>query len=258
MKNTNKTTRKTSRARKTLTASVAALMLATTVSSIGASADNTTVSDSSVKASGSSVCAAMAGGGIGTKGRGGILVYEKPDWRKMKPGEERYDRDTNISGDREYWRQKEIREKYGWKLDLIDKMRNTNKKVSIENWGFFHAKNVKLYGRKAIGVDENGNYILGKWEQLNKKTSIHGSVINNFEITGDYFSFAFSYDITWGTDFPFSRVFLDENCKDFATEWDGLQIQMWGAVRTACLDINLGDHAYLSETNCSSHSEWKP
>ncbi|MBQ1536507.1 MAG: hypothetical protein IIZ62_07780, partial [Ruminococcus sp.] len=153
---------------------------------------------------------------------------------------------------------KEIREKYGWKLDLIDKMRNTNKKVSIENWGFFHAKNVKLYGRKAIGVDENGNYILGKWEQLNKKTSIHGSVINNFEITGDYFSFAFSYDVTWGTDFPFSRVFLDENCKYFATEWDKLQIQMWGAVRTACLDINLGDHAYLSETNCSSHSEWKP
>ena len=64
MKNTNKTRK--------AAAVFAAMMAMTTLAGISASADNTTVSDSAVKASGSPVCAAMADGGI--KPRGGIVT----------------------------------------------------------------------------------------------------------------------------------------------------------------------------------------
>ena len=253
MKNTNRKMNKKNK----LAAMLAAVMVATTAASISASADNTTVSGSTVKASGTSVCAATADGGI--KRRGGMLSHDNQNKGDVKPGEWRYDPETDTHGDYNYWQRKKIRQQYWKRFAYYDKVKGTKKKVSIENWGFFTAKNVKLYGRKCLGIDEyTGNWILGKWEQLNENTSFIAGRGIQFDIDGEYMCFAFSYDITWGTDFPFSRVFLDENCKYFATEWDKLQIQMWGAVRTACLDINLGDHAYLSETNCSSHSEWKP
>ena len=252
MKNTNRKVNKTRKA----AALFAAMMAMTTMASISASADSTTVNGSAAKASVSSVCAAMASGGI--KGPGGILSREEPKG-DVKPGEWRYDPETDTHGDYNYWQRKKIRQQYWKRFAYYDKVKGTKKKVSIENWGAFTAKNVKLYGRKCLGIDEyTGDWILGKWEQLNETTSYIAGRGIHLDIDGEYMCFAFSYDIVWGTDFPFSRVFLDENCKYFATEWDELQIQMWGAVRTACLDINLGDRAYLSETNCSSHSEWKP
>ena len=77
------------------------------------------------------------------------------------------------------------------------------------NHGLYHAKNVKLYGKKIIGVTKIGSFVLGEWEQLNTQTSFNGAHLDGCccEINGTYIAFAFSFDVTWGTDFPFSGVF---------------------------------------------------
>ena len=191
--------------------------------------------------------------------KGGILSDDLRSKEPVKPGEWRYDPETGIHGDYDYWRRKKIRQDNQWKYDYYNKVKGTKKKISILNYGFFHAKNVKFYGRKCLGIDDNdGSWILGKWEQLNTDTSVHGATGYNFDISGEYMCFAFSYDITWGTDFPYSGVFLDQNSKYFAKDWKKLEIAMWGAVRTGCITIDVDDSTIVHETNCGSHSEWKP
>ena len=189
----------------------------------------------------------------------GILSDDLRSKEPVKPGEWRYDPETGIHGDYDYWRRKKVRQDNWRKYADYNKVKGTKKTIYIENSGFFHAKNVKLYGRKCLGIDDNdGSWILGKWEQINSNQSIHASEVYKYTVDGEYMCFAFSYDITWGTDFPYSGVFLDQNSKYFAKDWNEIEISMWGAVRTGCITIDLDDRTIVHETNCSSHKEWKP
>ena len=186
MKNTNRKVNKTRKAAALFTA----LMAMTTAASISASADNATVNSSAVNVSESSVCAAMADGGI--TGRGGILSRETPTG-DVKPGEWRYDPETDTHGDYNYWQRKKIRQQHWKKFAFYNKVKGTKKKISIINYGIIHAKNVKLYGRKCLGIDEyTGNWILGKWEQLNENTSFVTGHETHFNVSGEYVCFAFS------------------------------------------------------------------
>ena len=204
------------------------------------------------------LAAVMAAASMASISASAISTIPPDDWRDMDEYEEIYDIETGIDGDKEYWRQKQLREKYGRQLDYLESRQNTKKKVTIYNYGLFHAKNVKLYGRKCLGIDDNGNWILGSWELLNLEESFHGGTETSFDIPGVYVSFAFSFDITWGTDFPYSGVFLDQSSPCFASDWNELNIEIGGAVRTASVVMNLDDQGLFADYNCSSHSEWKP
>ena len=204
------------------------------------------------------LAAVMAAASMASISASAISTIPPDDWRDMDEYEEIYDIETGIDGDKEYWRQKQLREKYGRQLDYLESRQNTKKKVTIYNYGLFHAKNVKLYGRKCLGVDDYGDWILGNWELICSEDSLHGCTGYGYNITGDYFSFAFSFDITWGTDFPYSGVFLDQSSPCFASDWNELNIEIGGAVRTASVVMNLDDQGLFADYNCSSHSEWKP
>ena len=204
------------------------------------------------------LAAGMAAASMASISASAISTIPPDDWRDMDEYEEIYDIETGIDGDKEYWRQKQLREKYGSQLDYLESRQNTKKKVTIYNYGLFHAKNVKLYGRKCLGVDDYGDWILGDWELICSEDSLHGCTGYGYNITGDYFSFAFSFDITWGTDFPYSGVFLDQSSPCFASDWNELNIEIGGAVRSASVVMNLDDNGLFADYNCSSHSEWKP
>lgn len=204
------------------------------------------------------LAAVMAAASMASISASAISTIPPDDWRDMDEYEEIYDIETGIDGDKEYWRQKQLREKYGRQLDYLESRQNTKKKVTIYNYGLFHAKNVKLYGRKCLGVDDYGDWILGNWELICSEDSLHGCTGYGYNITGDYFSFAFSFDITWGTDFPYSGVFLDQSSPCFASDWNELNIEIGGAVRSASVVMNLDDNGLFADYNCSSHSEWKP
>ena len=204
------------------------------------------------------LAAVMAAASMASISASAMSTIPPDDWRDMDEYEEIYDIETGIDGDKEYWRQKQLREKYGRQLDYLESRQNTKKKVTIYNYGLYHAKNVKLYGRKCLGVDDYGDWILGDWELICSEDSLHGCTGYGYNITGDYFSFAFSFDITWGTDFPYSGVFLDQSSPCFASDWNELNIEIGGAVRTASVVMNLDDQGLFADYNCSSHSEWKP
>ena len=204
------------------------------------------------------LAAVMAAASMASISASAISTVPPDDWRDMDEYEEIYDIETGIDGDKEYWRQKQLREKYGSQLDYLESRQNTKKKVTIYNYGLYHAKNVKLYGRKCLGVDDYGDWILGDWELICSEDSLHGCTGYGYNITGDYFSFAFSFDITWGTDFPYSGVFLDQSSPCFASDWNELNIEIGGTVRTASVVMNLDDQGLFADYNCSSHSEWKP
>ena len=147
---------------------------------------------------------------------------------------------------------------YEERVQQYNDLLNTTKRVYIENLGGYHAKDVKLYGRKIIKVDKNANFILGDWELLYTKASFHGSDIvsyPSFEINGAYVAFAFSFDVTWGTDYPFSRVFWDDI---YNTSWKYIDISMRGTCRMVEVEIKLGKETVAHEENCSSHKEWTP
>lgn len=56
--------------------------------------------------------------------------------------------------------------RYNARKDQFHNLYGTRKSVNITNSGLYHAKKIKLYGRRALGVDKDGNFILGGWEQI--------------------------------------------------------------------------------------------
>lgn len=144
------------------------------------------------------------------------------------------------------------------KLDELRVLCRMQKNVSIMNIGGYHAKNVKLYGRKIVTANGNGQFVLGDWELIDKcDQSLSGIGLGGckFTISGDYAAFAFSFDITGGTDFPFSGVFWNDT-QNYG--WTNLDINLSGTCRMADIDITVSNEKVVSERNCSAHSEWKP
>ena len=141
------------------------------------------------------------------------------------------------------------------KINEHERIAGIAKKVIIRNNGFYHAKNIKFYGRRIIGVDDNAEYIYGNWEQINETEALHGGDAVANQINGHYGEYAFSFDITWGTDFPYSGVFWKSV---YDTNGNDIEIILGGTCRMANVDILIGNMSVVNESNCSAHSEWKP
>lgn len=117
-----------------------------------------------------------------------------------------------------------------------------------ESWYEFNAS--KLYGRKITGVAEDGSWILGPWELLSDSLERY----NRLTLPWTYFAFAYSFDIFWGTDWPYSGVFW--NNPDARPTHVGIYPS--GTCRMADIKITVDGTAVVDISNCSPHSEWKP
>lgn len=145
--------------------------------------------------------------------------------------------------------------RYEYNMYIFRSLQNQTTNVKISNAGLYHAKSVKLYGKKIIDVDKNtGDYILSDWECLTN-TSINGYSDLNLKISGAYVTFAYSFDITWGTDFPYSGIFYDDIYNFSAND---IEITMGGCVRNASIEIKVGYKTLVDIMDCGSHSEWIP
>lgn len=130
--------------------------------------------------------------------------------------------------------------------------------LEISFAGMYVAKSAKFYGRKVTGVAADGSFILGGWDVLYKDTSIPMSFPRK-TISGTYVQFAYSVDIVWGTDWPFSRIFWT----DVNNPVKKIEIINQGFVRNVDVAISVetvsGQNGYyFRDSNCSSHKEWKP
>lgn len=142
--------------------------------------------------------------------------------------------------------------------EQLTTLRGVKKEVTVLNCGGYTAKNVKLYGRKIVSVDNKGEYVLGNWELLGGGAStLSGIGLGGYSLTisGDYVSFAFSFDVKSGTDFPYSGVFWNDV---YNYGWDEINIELSGTCRMADIEISVGGRKVVDEWNCSSHTEWTP
>ena len=119
-----------------------------------------------------------------------------------------------------------------------------------DNMGIYSVKKTKLYAREIIGLYEDGSYIIGPWKIVYTNTGEDEKV----KIPGDCVMFAFSYDITWGTDFPYSGIFWNKPDERV----NRIQICTWGEVRTPGINILVNKEKIYSAYNLPAHKEWQP
>lgn len=109
--------------------------------------------------------------------------------------------------------------------------------VHIDNPTWYSLKSKAFYGRQYGGG----------WVNLTNGT--------DFTISSQYTEFGFEFDISAGTDWPYSNVFwTDEQSEQETVE--SINIDMGGAVRTASITIKVNDNTVVSDSNCDSHSRY--
>ncbi len=124
----------------------------------------------------------------------------------------------------------------------------TRKKVKItfDPATAYDTKRYVLYAKPIKGVNSDGSYKLGNWECLRDDNSTKNETIY---VSGKYAEFAFAFDITWGTDWPYNGIFWKA---DMAAP-ENMYIEWGGGVRHAWIEITVDGKRVVDESNCSSH-----
>lgn len=107
-------------------------------------------------------------------------------------------------------------------------------------------KHQMLWGRRILDIAENGAFELGEWERLMDE----GNGNKELDISGRYAEFGFEFDVTWGTDWPYSGVFWTADkgaVKD-------IFIDMGGTCRNAKIEIKVNGDRVFYDGDCDSHS----
>lgn len=130
--------------------------------------------------------------------------------------------------------------------------------VKIKTGDLYETQTVGFYARPIIGVNESG-YVLGPWEKLYDNYT--GGKYMQFIIPGKYIAFGFEFDIKWGTDYPYSNVFMDYTGHDFIknphpNQAKTISIETGGPPRNAWVKILVDDKIVVDEQNCSSHKPY--
>ncbi len=136
-----------------------------------------------------------------------------------------------------------------------EEMKQETVKVSLAFDGLYSVKESKFYARQVTGVNPDGSFQLGSWVLINYTTGIGPASEYSFSLSGTYIHFAYSFDVTWGTDWPYSGVFWTCPNGDTAKK---IEIYCAGLARNVEFYLEVNDHPVVFDKNCSSHSQWKP
>ncbi len=110
-------------------------------------------------------------------------------------------------------------------------------KVHLEKTGLYLLNSKALYGRQPGG----------KWVNITNGT--------DFTVSSQYTEFGFEFDITWGTDWPYSNVFWTaEQSEQEAVR--NIDINMGGLARNAKITIKVNDKVVVYDSDCDSHSRY--
>ena len=124
-----------------------------------------------------------------------------------------------------------------------------HKKISVhlDTANAYDTKKMEFWVREITGIDDNGNIQLSGWKN---KLNTNSTGNQDFSLSGRCAEFGFGFDVTWGTDWPYSDVFWRLN--DGVAE--KIYIDMGGTVRTPSIDIKVNDTSVYKNGNCDSHS----
>ena len=128
-------------------------------------------------------------------------------------------------------------------------------KVDINVAGAYNTKTIAFYGRKSLGLNEDGSYKLGGWERLQNWEGSWDSHTGDqsFEVLRKYVELGFEFDIASGTDWPYSDMFWSSS-KTANEQVNYVYIDFGGARRRVSLKIQVNDRTLYSNDYCDSHS----
>ena len=119
-------------------------------------------------------------------------------------------------------------------------------KITFDPATAYSTKQYLLYAKPIKGVNSDGSYKLGNWECLKDDDSYKNKTIY---VSGKYAEFAFAFDISSGTDWPYNGIFWKADMaapKEMYIEWGG-------GVRHSWIEITVDGKRVVDESNCSSH-----
>ncbi len=119
--------------------------------------------------------------------------------------------------------------------------------IATDSATLYGTKHQRLYGKRITSIKSNGEPILSGWERIIDAESGDKSIY----VDGSYVEFGFSFDIVWGTDWPYTGPFWslkDGPAKDIRIEWGG-------TVRCAWIKITVDGREVVHNTNCDSHDK---
>ena len=139
-------------------------------------------------------------------------------------------------------------------MERYERMKGDYINVCLDFQGMYTTKASKFYAREVTGVAEDGTFILGPWRCYSNHTNVVGSPDIYLNVPATCVQFAYSFDIMWGTDWPYSGIFWTDVSKDVR----GIRIEHGGFVRYASICITVDGVQVFNDLDCASHSEWQP
>lgn len=147
------------------------------------------------------------------------------------------------------------RSPYDEAVAKYEQLKNGTIDVDLDFSGGFVIKESKFYAREIIGVNEDGSWILGPWRMVNYTADTGFGTESRFTLPQTYFQFAYSVDIMWGTDWPYSGIFWDGTSNMTPNK---IYIHISELPRNVCIAINVNGYPVYFCKDCDSHKEWKP
>lgn len=121
--------------------------------------------------------------------------------------------------------------------------------VAIDPSYFYTTKHLCFYGRAIVGMDPDGNYLLGDWECILDRGSMSET---KFTVSGKYVELGFEFDIVNGIDWPYSDVFWHRQ--------DGIAeevlIDYGGSAKMPWIEIYVNGSSVVRDSNCSAHKRY--
>ena len=131
-----------------------------------------------------------------------------------------------------------------------------NKQVSIKfsHRGLYVANQSILYARKIVGVNKDGTYQIGPWECISHRYNVSYCDDKQITLPATYIIYGYSFDITWVTDWPYSKEFWN-NANTVAED---IRILITGGNRTPEVQIMVNSKTVYKNDNCPAHEQWIP
>ena len=126
--------------------------------------------------------------------------------------------------------------------------------IEFSQRALYVANHSYLYARKIVGVNEDGTFQLGPWECISHRYNVCYSEDKQITLPATYVAFGYSYDVSLGTDWPFSQQFW----YDTTTPAKDIKIVITGGVRTPEIWIWVNGNIRYFNDNCPAHNQWIP
>lgn len=139
-------------------------------------------------------------------------------------------------------------------VKYLEELKKQPVTIEFSHRALYVANHSYLYARKIIGVNKDGTFQLGRWECISHRYNVCYCEDKQITLPGEYVAFAYSYDVSLGTDWPFSGPFWNNTVSPAKK----IQIVITGAVRTPEIRIAVNGTTVYFHDNLPAHNQWVP